>query len=156
VAGKRTEGTRAAASSSANVACRVPALVCVHELLGGRVGEGVAEGGSGGDAEFGEDVVEIRGDRSRGEEEAGGDLLVGVACRRVGVACRREQGDLALLRREGGQAGVGFGDRDAGGSQLMIRASRPRGCSELVKGSAASASWRRASVVRLLRRRWEP
>jgi hypothetical protein len=29
------------------------------ELFGGRVGEGVAEGGSGGDAEFGEDLVEM-------------------------------------------------------------------------------------------------
>jgi hypothetical protein len=56
-----------------------------------RVAEGVAERGPRGDAEFGEDLVEVGRDRPRGEEEAGGDLL-------VGVARRREQGDLALLR----------------------------------------------------------
>jgi hypothetical protein len=80
-------------------------------LFGGCFGEGVAEGGSGGDAEFGEDLVKVGGDRSRGEEEAGGDLF-------VGVACRGEQGDLALLRGEGGKAGFGRGDGDAGGAQF--------------------------------------
>ena len=56
--------------------------------FGRRVGECVAEGGAGGDAEFGEDLVEVGGDRPRGEEQAGGDLF-------VGVADRGEQRDLA-------------------------------------------------------------
>src|SRR6266702_6652750 len=92
-----------------------------------RVGECVAEGGARGDAELGEDLVEVGGDRSWGEEEAGGDLL-------VGVACRSEQGDLALLGGEGGQAGVGGGDGDAGGAQFTGRAGRPGGCAEPAEG----------------------
>ena len=61
--------------------------------FGRRIGECVAEGGARGDPEFGEHLVEVGGDRSRGEEEPGGDLF-------VGVAGRREQRDLALLRGE--------------------------------------------------------
>jgi hypothetical protein len=54
-----------------------------------RAGEGVAEGGSGGDAEFGGDLVEAGRDRSRGKkEEVASDLFAGVAC-----CC--EQGDLS-------------------------------------------------------------
>ena len=86
--------------------------------FGRRIGECVAEGGAGGDAEFGEDLVQVGGYRSRGEEEPGGDLF-------VGVACRGEQGDLALLRREGGRAGAGRGDGDTGGSPFTVRAGRP-------------------------------
>ncbi len=95
--------------------------------FGGRFGQGVTEGGAGGDAELGEDLVEVGGDRTRGEEEAGRDFL-------VGVARRGEQGDLALLRGEGGQAGLGRGDGDAGGSQFPVRAVRPGGRSELAEG----------------------
>jgi hypothetical protein len=42
------------------------------------------------------------------------------------VARRRQQRDLPLLRRQRGQAGVGLGDGDAGGSQLAVRPGRPR------------------------------
>src|SRR6185437_11113220 len=70
--------------------------------FGRRIGECVAQGGAGGDAKFGEGLLEVGGYRSRGEEEPGGDLF-------VGVACRGEQGDLALLRGERVRAGAGRG-----------------------------------------------
>jgi hypothetical protein len=101
-------------------------LTLPSSMLLRRVAEGVAERGPRGDAEFGEDLVEVGGDRPRGEEEAGGDLL-------VGGARRREQGDLALLRGEGGQAGAGFGNGDTGGSQFTVGAGCPGGRSEPVK-----------------------
>jgi hypothetical protein len=68
----------------------------------------------------------VGGDRSGGEEEAGRDLF-------VRVACGSEQGDLALLRREGRKSGLGLGDGDAGGSQFTVRAVRPGGCPQPLK-----------------------
>src|ERR1700722_2093022 len=98
----------------------------VRRSLRWDVGERVAECGSGGDAEFGEDLVQVGGDRSRGEEEAGGDLF-------VGVARGSEQGDLALLWRERVEAGVGLGGGGAGGPQFTVRAVRPGSCTEPLK-----------------------
>jgi hypothetical protein len=49
------------------------------------------------------------------------------------VPGRRQQRDLPLLGRERGQAGVGLGDRDAGGAQLAVGPGRPRDRPEPVK-----------------------
>jgi hypothetical protein len=72
----------------------------------------------------------VRGDGSRGQEQAVGDLA-------VGEAVAGEDRDLALLRGEGVQGirrGQPCSGRDAARAQLRLGAPCPRGSAEAAEG----------------------
>ena len=75
---------------------------------------------SGGDAEFGESLVEVIAHRSRAEEELGGNVA-------VGQPLGGEPRDLQLLRRQPGRTGpVCTWCRSVGGGELGPGLFRPR------------------------------
>src|SRR5262249_53274330 len=94
---------------------RLP-LVALRLLGGGPGGEGMPQGGAGGDAQFGEGLVEVGGDGARGEDEALGDLFVGEP--RGG-----QLGDLLLLgcerRRPRGS------ECESGGAEFVVSPGSP-------------------------------
>ena len=84
----------------------------------------------GGDAELGEDPVQVSRDGARGHVEPGGDLA-------VGQAGRGQLGDLAFLEREGRAAAVDTLARGPGRPELGGRASRPRTRAEPLEAVAS-------------------
>src|SRR6185437_1848807 len=118
--------------------------------FGRRIGECVAQGGAGGDAEFGEDLVEVGGYRSRGEEEPGGDLFVGVACRgeqghrKAGQAARHHASTSALARSSHGRSST----TSSSGCSLAACCSRARTALATRSGAGGGPSPRPRATFR--------
>ena len=91
----------------------------------------VSQRRAGGDAELGEDPVQVSRDGARGHVQPGGDLA-------VGHAGRGQPGDLSFLEREGRATAVDTLARGPGRPELDGRASRPRTRAEPLESVASS------------------